>query len=163
MAVYSNAYTGLTVCSLKKNDDPGFLEKWSGELWHGNREWHRFCLLTHHSHQLFFFFSPFVFTSVVSHPAGTQQAKSATNEEKSQGGGSKRSHYDFSSAKKRQHSAIVAGKTARRGAELMDIIRLEASSADLFEMAPSDYEAYIRRFGRSNAKQVRIVFDRLKS
>ncbi|CAG0913553.1 unnamed protein product [Notodromas monacha] len=64
--------------------------------------------------------------------------------------------YDFSSAKKRQKSFVAAGRVAKRGAELMDIVRLESSTADLFELEPFGYDAYIRRFGKSNMRQIGV-------
>jgi hypothetical protein len=65
--------------------------------------------------------------------------------------------YNFSAAKKRQQEIKVAGETKKRGAELLDIIQLDVLKIDLLELTPSsNYELYINRYGRSNAKPVGV-------
>ncbi|XP_065184765.1 cytoplasmic dynein 2 intermediate chain 1-like isoform X2 [Sycon ciliatum] len=64
---------------------------------------------------------------------------------------------DFAAAQKKQVNAAVAQRTRRRGEDLAQLIELDSVGFDLFELAPqSEYELYMKRFGKSNTTQVAI-------
>ena len=47
---------------------------------------------------------------------------------------------NFASAKQRQKSKITAGKTKKRGDELLTMIRLDVAKYDMFDLPPIAYE-----------------------
>ena len=58
---------------------------------------------------------------------------------------------NFASAKQRQKSQIAAGKTKKRGDELLTMIRLDIAKYDLFDLPPIAYEALMA--GQTNRVQ----------
>jgi hypothetical protein len=72
---------------------------------------------------------------------------------------SRQTFINFTAAKQRQMNLKVAQRTKQRGRELMNLIELDVSSCNMFEMPPVKvYELYIKSYGRSNTKQVRLPF-----
>uniref|UniRef100_T1JFG0 WD repeat-containing protein 60 n=1 Tax=Strigamia maritima TaxID=126957 RepID=T1JFG0_STRMM len=63
---------------------------------------------------------------------------------------------NFSSAKQRQTVRSALNKSVIRKIELFDSNRISMNEMyfDMFDLPPVDYEAYIKSFGRSNAKQI---------
>ena len=49
---------------------------------------------------------------------------------------------NFASAKQRQKSKITAGKTKKRGDELLTMIRLDVAKYDMFDLPPIAYEGW---------------------
>nr|CAD7255791.1 unnamed protein product [Timema shepardi] len=60
---------------------------------------------------------------------------------------------NFANARKRQIEKRASAKSKKRGEELLDMIRLDAMSYSLFDIAPIPYEVYMKSYGRSNAVQ----------
>ncbi len=52
---------------------------------------------------------------------------------------------NFASAKERQKTKMVAGKTKKRGDELLTMIRLDIAKIDLFDLPPIAYEALMNQ------------------
>ena len=70
---------------------------------------------------------------------------------------------NFVSAKQRQISSKASSRAKTRGRELLQIIELDRVAYDLFDMPPvGEYELYMRTFGRSDTKQVRVKTIRRK-
>ena len=72
---------------------------------------------------------------------------------------SRQTFINFTAARQRQINSKLSKKTMQRGFELMNLIELDVSAFSLLEMTPVKvYELYIKAYGRSNTKQVRICF-----
>ncbi len=68
---------------------------------------------------------------------------------------SRKTFINFVSAKQRSISQKASNKAKQRGKELLNIIDLDVAHFDIFDMPPiSEYELYMRNFGRSDTKQV---------
>ncbi|XP_023209487.1 WD repeat-containing protein 60-like [Centruroides sculpturatus] len=65
-----------------------------------------------------------------------------------------RTFINFKTVQKQQERKKASNKLRKRGTELLEIITLDQMTFDLFELPPVKYDVYIRRFGRSNTKQV---------
>ena len=68
---------------------------------------------------------------------------------------------NFASAKQRQKSQITAGKTKKRGDELLTMIRLDVAKYDMFDLPPIAYEgkgySYIEYYRKMNRISVTKV------
>ena len=62
-------------------------------------------------------------------------------------------YVNFSAAKERHKTQVAAGKVAKRGDRLLQMIRLDVVNFDLFELPPIRYEAFMKTFGASNTLQ----------
>lgn len=62
---------------------------------------------------------------------------------------------NFSGARQRAMSRKAHSKTTKRAHDLLQMIELDVSSYDLFDLPPvKEYDLYIRSFGRTDTKQV---------
>ena len=67
---------------------------------------------------------------------------------------------NFVSAKQRALSRKTASKTAQRGRDLLQMLELDFTSFDILDLPPvKEYDLYIRAFGRSDTRQVNVLFD----
>eukprot|EP00057_Strongylocentrotus_purpuratus_P002806 XP_003725277.2 PREDICTED: WD repeat-containing protein 60 isoform X1 [Strongylocentrotus purpuratus] len=89
--------------------------------------------------------------SAESRDSRSQQSSASTRPSTSRTG---RTFINFVAAKQRQISDQVSQRTKKRGQELMNLIDLDTTGFDLFDMPPvREYDRYIASFGRSNTKQ----------
>ncbi|XP_055997444.1 cytoplasmic dynein 2 intermediate chain 1-like isoform X4 [Ostrea edulis] len=64
---------------------------------------------------------------------------------------------NFSGAKQRAISRKANSKTAKRAQDLLQMIELDVSAYDLFDLPPvKEYDLYIRSFGRTDTKQAYV-------
>lgn len=64
---------------------------------------------------------------------------------------------NFSGARQRAMSRKAHSKTTKRAHDLLQMIELDVSSYDLFDLPPvKEYDLYIRSFGRTDTKQVTL-------
>ncbi|XP_078332880.1 cytoplasmic dynein 2 intermediate chain 1-like isoform X6 [Crassostrea virginica] len=64
---------------------------------------------------------------------------------------------NFSGAKQRAMSRKAHSKTTKRAQDLLQMIELDVSSYDLFDLPPvKEYDLYIRSFGRTDTKQAYV-------
>lgn len=62
---------------------------------------------------------------------------------------------NFSGARQRAMSRKAHSKNTKRAHDLLQMIELDVSSYDLFDLPPvKEYDLYIRSFGRTDTKQV---------
>ncbi|XP_062519649.1 cytoplasmic dynein 2 intermediate chain 1-like isoform X2 [Corticium candelabrum] len=65
--------------------------------------------------------------------------------------------FNFVSAAKQEVSQQVARKTKKRGEELLNLIELDFIAVDLLDLAPqSEYEVYMKSYGRANTAQAYV-------
>ncbi len=68
---------------------------------------------------------------------------------------STRTFINFVSAKQRQISSSAASKARRRGNELLQMIEMDTTGYEIFDMPPiKEYDMYIRSYGGLNSQQV---------